>query len=536
MITKTDVYTYTEPETQYESYDLSTAEYVTAEYIPAVNPLHTGNPFIEALPRPKNAEESISSYTFNVPFNRMQIEEASNLEKLQTLSILQHIRFPLPFTAELEYEMYRALCESYASRHQFYNPNVPLELFAFSNNEYTYGKVIANQSSASVRGFSLIGNSGSGKSSAIEMLVSHYPQVIKHPLSSARITQIVYLVVDCPPNSNFNQLYISIAAAFDKALERTDNYYEDTVTKISGLSKKYTKIKRLIETFAVGIIIFDEIQQLDFHGIRENTFESLLTLSNETKVAIAAVGTEDALNKMFPNERTARRVGSFIHASTYCDNFDFFKILVQRLSRYYWFDSPLALTDDIFQSLLKYSNGIIAHLITIYTYMNVDYINAKTKPEINVEFIDSVIARHFSGLSKLLSKNRRQKQAEETSSEIMQRAHESLVTLMQPNKQQRFMDALINTNETSNASRLLANVIKNIQLCHPEYTADSITTTFNKIYNSKHQDASEEEITRLVVVKLQKVSTPKVVKGIKPSPDEIRMNLASAYQTNKESD
>ena len=531
MKTQTDNYSYTSEDKQYETYNLSTSDWVTAEYIPAVNPLHSRIPFIEALPHPKDALQCMQSYAYTVPFDCRKIAECSILEKMQQISMLQQLRFALPFTPELEYEMYRALCDSYAARHQFYDPNAPLSIYAFNKEELTYGKVIANQSSASVRGFSLIGNSGSGKSSAIDMLVSHYPQVIKHPRSSAKITQIVYLVVNCPPNSNFNQLYISIAAEFDKALGLTNSHYEDQVARTSGLNKKYAIIKRLVETFAVGIIIFDEIQQLDFQGIKENTFESLLTLSNETKVAIAAVGTEDALQKMFPNERTARRVGSFIHASSYCNDIGFFKYLAQNLSRYYWFDTPLTVTDDIINTLFKYSNGIIAHLITIYTYMNIDYVKATKKPNIDVNFIKAVVNRHFSGLSKLLTQHKNKEQTEKKANEIMRQATANFETLIAANKQQQFIEAAKTSIGDLDTNLLLSHIVTNIQQCFSEYSTETITTAFNKIYaKQKNQGISERELTALVVKTLQKTTKPKVSKGQKPTPEEIRMNLATAYQ------
>ena len=43
----------------------------------------------------------------------------------------------------------------------------------------------------------------------------------------------------------------------------------------------------------------DEIQLIDFNSTKENSFESLLLLTNETKVAFVVIGTEDAYEKMF---------------------------------------------------------------------------------------------------------------------------------------------------------------------------------------------------------------------------------------------
>lgn len=85
-----------------------------------------------------------------------------------------------------------------------------------------------------------------------------------------------------------------------------------------------------MERFAIGLIIFDEIQLIDFNSTRENSFESLMILSNRTKVAIGVVGTEDAYEMMFPKLRTGRRVGSPVRAQKYCSNYRYFQ---------YWLDN-----------------------------------------------------------------------------------------------------------------------------------------------------------------------------------------------------
>lgn len=529
MKIKKNTYTYVEKDVQYESYDLTTAETVMAEYIHTTNTLYDGIPFIEALPPPKSTEECIDAYSYNLPFSARDIANLSDYEKMLCLPILQKVRFSLPFAADVEYEFYRALCDSYSSRYQFYDPNNPLFVKVQNENIAVAGKLIADQSSSSVSGFALIGNSGSGKTSTIDMLISHYPQVIQHPDSSSRMTQIVYLVVNCPPNSNFNELYVSIAAEIDKALGITNNYHEDMVAHMSGLAKKHDMIKRLIEVFAIGIIILDEIQQLEFKGIRENTFESLLTLSNETKVAFAAIGTEDAYEKMFPNERTARRVGPFIEASKYCNDLSMFRILVLQLREYYWFDTPMVVTDDILHALYKYSKGIVAHLITIYTYMNMDYIKAKEKPAIDVPFIDSVIQKHFKGLHDLLSSNAKRRKNKATQEEIIATAQKELELQLNKNRQSDFMKQVKQTPYNTDANELCSNIVKNIQTCFNSFQTDDISKAFNKVYSKKkNQSLSEQELTQLVIANLQSSVKPTPQKANKPSPEQLRINLTES--------
>lgn len=236
------------------------------------------------------------------------------------------------------------------------------------NQEYAASNILVGDSSASTdAGFSLIGYSGCGKSSAIQMLVSYYPQVIMHTTENGEyFPQITYLVVNCIPNSNFSALYDGIGDAIDKALGNIKPIYSAEIMKIRTLGAKAERIREYVEKFAIGIIIFDEIQLIDFSHTRENSFDSLLTLSNRTKVATAIVGTEDAKAKMFKTLRTARRVGNVINGNMYCTDRNFFYFLVNELFRYQWFDKPVTVSEEITDALYDVTKGIVDQLIGIY--------------------------------------------------------------------------------------------------------------------------------------------------------------------------
>ena len=79
--------------------------------------------------------------------------------------------------------------------------------------------------------------------------------------------------------------------------------------------------------FAIGCIILMRYSCWIFRAER-STYESLLTVVNKTKVAIMAVGTEDAYSKMFRNLRMSRRTGAFIEANAYCENKQYFATIV----------------------------------------------------------------------------------------------------------------------------------------------------------------------------------------------------------------
>ena len=103
------------------------------------------------------------------------------------IPLLNQVRFSLPFYASLESETYKCLVNSYRNR----------EFLNAVDHEYA---VIGNSLDAASVGFNLLGGSGSGKSSALKILLLRYPQVINHHLEDiGEFKQIVYLVVNAVP-------------------------------------------------------------------------------------------------------------------------------------------------------------------------------------------------------------------------------------------------------------------------------------------------------------------------------------------------
>lgn len=145
---------------------------------------------------------------------------------LSEISTLKSLRFKLPFHQKMELEMYNCLVSSYRSR----------ELILGDNNN---SKIIGNVYDGTTDGFNLLGTSGSGKSSALKILLSRYPQVINHHLEGVGdFKQIVYIVVSTSPNDNFSALYISIAKAVDNALGFVEPVYESRLKKKNTLGEK----------------------------------------------------------------------------------------------------------------------------------------------------------------------------------------------------------------------------------------------------------------------------------------------------------
>lgn len=242
---------------QYDDYDLNEHRIVPARYVKAKLAIDAGNPYIEALPYPRTGRNIISSYSQTMAdFDYGKIKSMSTIDKILQIRSLRSIRFPLPFHAELELSFYNALITSYRSRHILHSDNDKVS-YSVENQEYAASNILVGDSSASTdAGFSLIGYSGCGKSSEIQMLVSYYPQVIMHTTENGEyFPQITYLVVNCIPNSNFSALYDGIGDAIDKALGNIKPIYSAEIMKIRTLGAKAERIREYVEKFAIGIII-----------------------------------------------------------------------------------------------------------------------------------------------------------------------------------------------------------------------------------------------------------------------------------------
>lgn len=504
------VYEYTKCEegcSQYDDYDLSEKDIVSAAYIPARLECDKGNPFIEALPLPRGYDDILNANTSPlIGYSFDKVKNMSRLDKFLQIGSLRSVRFPLPFHEDLEEIFYNTLLTSYRDRRFVVSKNQTLEYTLGDETYETHGILRGDSGSGTNTGFSLIGYSGCGKSSALKTMLSHYPQVIMHDDGKGGMfPQITYLVVNCIANSNFSALYQGIGDEIDACFKNVKPVYARQIEKASRLGKKAEIVKSLVERFNIGIIIFDEIQLIDFEHTKENSFDSLLSLSNRTKVAIAVVGTEDARGKMFSSPRTARRVGNMIDGNAYCNNKQFFSLLVNQIFRYQWFNAPVEVTEELTRTLFEVTRGIIDQLVGIYSFMNVDYIRRKTKPDINGDYVRKIAKKYYPGMQEVL-KYLDTPDKDREFSELKKQFDENFNKIINEEKQKASAEHIISAaSVTNNRVELLNNIVSNIRNFYTEFSDAQIEEAFKKVTKpKKNAELSEKEISRLVLERLQK--------------------------------
>ena len=262
---------------------------------------------------------------------------------------------------------------------------------------------------------------------------------------------------------------------------------------------KANYICELIETFAIGCIIFDEIQLIDLQGHKENTFESLLNIVNQTKVAMLTVGTEDALEKMYPNLRTARRAGPLIEASKYCTNKMFFEYILKDLLSYKWIEKKISLTEEIVDTFYEVTGGIIDQLIGIYMFMQIDYLSSSKTDDFQPMHIRKVAQKHYPGMQELL-KNINDPQAEHARQELIQKANFELDTIIQ-NEQQNHAMQRIMSSETDSGKRdklvlrdkLISNIKNTVAITEEHFDQKEIEHAVDSVLRKQESESKTEK-------------------------------------------
>lgn len=352
---------------------------VEAIYSEATLKIDCGNIYIEALPEPFGQKEMNDHYYLRFPLEHPTIDGDPDM-MAEEVGLLREIRLPLSFNYSVERAFRGILLESYrARRKNFDNKEIAVWI---DDQEKTMPCSFRTASGADGNtGFSLLGVSGCGKSTAIEMLLSHYPQVIKHHLPEGDLMQIVWLRIVTPVNGNLSDTYEEFARAIDEAVGNTYNlHYAKEMHKRTSVGAKAAYLATLINTYGVGALVLDEVQNMNFSANKQASFESFLTVTNTTKVGLVTVGTEEAFAKLYSKNYTARRTGTIISASDYCTHRDYFDKIAKMVMSIQWFKEPVPITKQLLDAMYAVSSGAIDRIISVWTDVQLDYIYAKEKP------------------------------------------------------------------------------------------------------------------------------------------------------------
>ncbi|WP_223555940.1 ATP-binding protein [Lysinibacillus sphaericus] len=371
-----------------------------AEYLEQENIEYAGNPLIEALPPILSKEEAFEQLSF-LPLYHESERYLSNHHRYHSLLRLSRFYQPINQTLNLEQRFSGFIRYGYVSRNPLQKKHVQVlnELHSRLINKEGLGLPPDIRSSAS--SFTLMGFSGIGKTSAIERILSLYPQVILHqePINSI---QIVWLKLNCPHDGSLKTLCMDFFQKIDLLIGT--NYFEKYGKRTNSISSMVTRMGQVARIHFIGSLIIDEIQHLlSASGVAsEMMMNFFVTLVNEIGVPVMFIGTMKAkvlLQKDFRQARRSSGQGDMIWQQMKQD--DDWEVLITSMWDYQWTKERTELTSELLDTIHEESQGIVDVAVKLYLLAQARAIDSGIE-KINSQLIKKVAKEDLQILQPML--------------------------------------------------------------------------------------------------------------------------------------
>ncbi len=351
-----------------------------AEYLEQVVPEYQDNPLIMALPDIMSAEETLANLTREPDYREGERYEDAKY-RIHFLSRLLHDYYQ-PLSQHLDIENRISVC----LRQGYRNRNPLGRQYALMANE-SYEAMLEKRPVRPVpgyhpnaSGFTIIGVSGVGKSTAVESILSLYPQVIEHEQYKGRslpLTQIVWLKLDCPHDGSRGELCYRFFKAVDDAVgtEYLDQYKRSRITIDSML----TLMQRIAQEYSLGLLVVDEVQHLSLaKGGSDAMLNFFVTLVNTIGVPVILIGTSKAMPILQGQFRQARRSSG--HGDLVWNRMKKegnWITFVESIWKYQWIRNEVRLTAEMLDAVYEETQGIIVLAVVLYVLLQEDAIRSE---------------------------------------------------------------------------------------------------------------------------------------------------------------
>jgi Cdc6-like AAA superfamily ATPase len=339
-----------------------------AVYIDQALDIYKGNPLIEALPPIAEDVQELVKLLKNYIDAPKDSSTMSDALRYHAIGQLSFVVQPRAVHIHLERMISVLLRKGYVAR----NPLSPTMVRHLHNPTNVSDGFSTSASTASV-----IGLSGMGKSTAIERVLSLYPQTISHTSYQGSMltqTQVVWLKLDCPPDGSLKTLCSSF---FRKLGEALGDASISAINPRIGTTQLVQKMAQLAKTYSIGLIVIDELQNLTRKSQpnrpvkkASNKVELInffVNLVNDVGIPFLFVGTYSALQLISSDLKTARRVTGLSHIefSPFKKNDPEWHSLLKRLWKYQWCRETAPLTPEIEDTLFQLTQGVTAVLAVL---------------------------------------------------------------------------------------------------------------------------------------------------------------------------
>lgn len=333
-------------------------------------PQYRGNPLIEALP-PALEDDALLESLFCVPEYSEEQLTWNKSERLQMIAQLSSFMVPMGRHLQLAQSLDTLIRQGYVGRapRTAESQRKSTMLYQQQKAGMTF-RSSPDQLTAQLSG-ALIGIPGMGKTTTIRRTLARLPEVIFHPKSS--LHQVPYLAIEAPyDGASVKGIAESIFRKMDRLIP-DGHFAEQYSNPKSGADTLMNHAARILHNFSVGLLVVDEIQNLENSPKTKQALMTLLvSASNELEVPILFVGTNKAQHLLALDFRQGRR--SVGIATTYWDTLqkgdqdtpseweDFLSVLW----RFQWIRQPAPLTPYLSDLMYHHCQGVVDIAIKLF--------------------------------------------------------------------------------------------------------------------------------------------------------------------------
>ncbi|MDR1672737.1 MAG: ATP-binding protein [Bacteroidales bacterium] len=335
---------------------------------------YSGNPLIEALPPIWSSDEVVDMLSHNEGHH----DGERRLDAQYRMHCVRRLfRYFQPLEQHVDIEHRFSICIRQGYLHR--SPLLPEYAKALtqgrnaivSQKDYTQ----LNAFRPTAAGFTIIGLSGVGKTSAVTNILGLYPQIIDHAAyrgTPLMLRQIVWLKLDCPHDGSVKGLCLEFFEAVDRVVGT--NYFEDYSRARHTVDVLMIRMTQAARLHCLGVLVIDEIQHLSMAkgGGQEKMLNFFVTLVNTIGVPVVLIGTSRAKVILQSDFRQARRgsgQGDLIWDRM--KNDAAWDIFVSAMWQNQWTRQSVRLTDAYKNALYDESQGIIDIAVKLYAMVQV---------------------------------------------------------------------------------------------------------------------------------------------------------------------
>jgi hypothetical protein len=254
---------------------------------------YRGNPFIEALTPIMSVQQIKKRLTGKVKYNPQDVFSNARERAHEVSALLDDFFQPIANHLQLEEKISIMIRGGYVGRNladgslNTHMQNGYERIMSGELDSFRF-----SQTNSTAKSLSLIGCSGSGKSTTINRILATYPQVIYHELHN--YIQLAYLKIECPHDGSLKSLCLNFFRELDQVLHT--NYEDKYAKKRHSTEVLLALMSQAATQKAIGILVIDEIQRLSQRrsGGKEKMLEFFVALVNVIGVPVVMVGTPKA--------------------------------------------------------------------------------------------------------------------------------------------------------------------------------------------------------------------------------------------------